>query len=844
MFNKKSYLLYTLAILGIASFLWVLPSINFNAGGSILESRKQVEAKVNNTANMLGFSMDSLFLSIMREQHPDFLEKILEREESLSISDVNESGEHVQTWRTIVGSKLGTEGPFNTLNGLFEQKGYLDFRFSNQGNLIRIYNNKNRTNPIFVQGNDVENVSSYIIEDVLGYDLDLYEIYNQTESEFPDSEKSNESLSIRDNSNINGESLILNWKKKAGLKENIPDFLSLSLSPKVREFNESGLFKTEFGFGISEFYAKNEFEPEQLDESANRDFQEISSILFICLLIILIISVLIVGIQNISRGKVEWGRTAFIFGSITLGIFGWNSLFLMEYYTDFIQGSTTLITYLNVVLQSLAIGLFAALAYISWEALARSQNHLQLTIVDATWKRKILVKGVGSGLVYGYLFGAIMIGLFAGIIFSQNLFIYQYDSLQGFTEVGNRFSVLTLNMNIWTTVWLVVLAQVAFVYAIIHHWIKQRHISFILSVIFIGLFTTLLGRMIGTNGTIFQDLLAYTAISSVIVYAYRNFGILTASTAWWFFVTVYTAIPYWNSPSFEIEFLFWFQVLVLALPLTFAWLCMHYGLDEAEIGSYIPEYQERITQHLRVEREIEIARESQYKLMPLQAPQAEGIDVFGFFLPSFEVGGDYFDYVLTKDEKGKPTALTMVVVDVSGKAMRAAMPAVFTSGLLLSRIKEDLPAEILTRVSEPIFNRTDKRTFITCAMARLDLDSKNISVANAGHCKPILKRNGKAEFIQTPEPHFPLGLRPDIEYKSQDFKLKKGDFFLLYSDGLPEAVNEKGERFGFDEVPRLIESLDTDTLTAAEIAQEIKRRVQKFSNYQLADDTTVICLKL
>ncbi|MEQ9007759.1 MAG: SpoIIE family protein phosphatase, partial [Balneola sp.] len=59
-----------------------------------------------------------------------------------------------------------------------------------------------------------------------------------------------------------------------------------------------------------------------------------------------------------------------------------------------------------------------------------------------------------------------------------------------------------------------------------------------------------------------------------------------------------------------------------------------------------------------------------------------------------------------------------------------------------------------------------------------------------------------------------------------------------------EAANEKGEWFGFDEVPALVERIDTDNLSANEIAQEIKRTVQKFSNYQLADDTTVICLKV
>jgi serine phosphatase RsbU (regulator of sigma subunit) len=288
----------------------------------------------------------------------------------------------------------------------------------------------------------------------------------------------------------------------------------------------------------------------------------------------------------------------------------------------------------------------------------------------------------------------------------------------------------------------------------------------------------------------------------------------------------------------------WVQAFVIAVPIIYGFTAYRYGVSVSEVGGYIPEYEERIAQHLRVEKEIEIARESQYKLMPLQPPKADGIDVYGFFLPSFEVGGDYFDYVLTENEQGEATALTMTVVDVSGKAMRAAMPAVFTSGLLLSRMKEDMPDEVLSQITEPIFSRTDKRTFITCVLARYDFDAMKMSIANAGHCRPILKRNGLAEYIHTPAPAFPLGLRTGVKYNAETITMKKGDFFLLYSDGLPEAANEKGERFGFDEVPRLIESIDTNNLSAKDISQEIKRTIQKFSSYQLADDTTIICLKV
>ena len=117
-------------------------------------------------------------------------------------------------------------------------------------------------------------------------------------------------------------------------------------------------------------------------------------------------------------------------------------------------------------------------------------------------------------------------------------------------------------------------------------------------------------------------------------------------------------------------------------------------------------------------------------------------------------------------------------------------------------------------------------------------------LANAGHCKPILLQDGKAKFIDTPAPRYPLGVMEQVAYQSIVVKVKKGDVFLLYSDGLPEAVNEKGERLGFDTIPKMLEELDTQQLNAKEITLHFKRIVQKYSNFHLVDDTTLICLKI
>jgi serine phosphatase RsbU (regulator of sigma subunit) len=230
--------------------------------------------------------------------------------------------------------------------------------------------------------------------------------------------------------------------------------------------------------------------------------------------------------------------------------------------------------------------------------------------------------------------------------------------------------------------------------------------------------------------------------------------------------------------------------------------------------------------------------------MPVTAPVLQGHDVKGFFIPSLEVGGDYYDYHVRYDKAGNPESLFLALVDVSGKAMKAAMQAVFTSGLILSRLDSDSPETILKAINPILKDKTDNKTFITCLIGELNLVTNNLRLSNAGHCQPILKRGGKASFIKTPGPRFPLGFKSHVEYTSLDIPLKSGDVLIMYSDGLPEAKNNKNEEFGFDQTLGYVTQMATDRMSSTEICLNIKKMIQQYSNYSMRDDTTVVCLKV
>ncbi len=846
MFKKSSYILFALGVLGAITFAVLRPQIDINAKGAIQKSSSEIADYVGEIAPGLGFSMDSLSVASMFEQHSDYLRMLEDSaSEEISPSLMNERDVHIQSWASVIGSPGTLDDMVVNINSAFQSMGKLAIRTSNSGKVIRLSTNPDQSNPTFVQGDSIEAVAQKVIGDVFGYNLSDY---------IPSNQESTDSLLFNiegesqiqplNNYNADSESVIidLEWKRNPTAAIG-PEFLSLTLEQVVKEFESTNGFNTKFGYKITSFVARNDLEPIDLNVNFFSDFPVFTYVLVV-LAVLLAILIFAVGVRNIFKGKVEWRRSLAIFVLISSALFGWRIIFYGDVYGEFLNGEGLFMIGLNNLLFGLVMGLYGAMAYISWEAFARSQKNGELELIDAFWQRKFFIKETGGSLIHGFFISGLLLGLFAVGVYLQDTFFMQNDSQFGFSEGSIKFKILTINMTAWSTVWLVGFGQIGFVYGFARHWIKNKALFLIVSVLMTALLITLLGRLVATPLEIWRDLIVFSSLAVVAILVYHWYGIVTLNTAWWVFVCVILMMPYIGSESVEMASTWWVQSFLIAGVPIFGFISYRYGIPVSEVGDYIPEYEERIAQHLRVEKEIEIARESQYKLMPLQPPVGEGFDVFGFFLPSFEVGGDYFDYVLSKDEKGVQQALTMVVVDVSGKAMRAAMPAVFTSGLLLSRMKEDAPEKILTNVNEPIFTRTDKRTFITCAIARYDLKTKTISVVNAGHCKPVLKRNGVADFIQTPDPRFPLGFKADTEYHAQEFKLKKGDVFLLYSDGLPEAENEKGERFGFEEVPRLLERINTENLSSSEIAQEIKRTVQKFSNYQLADDTTVICLKV
>jgi sigma-B regulation protein RsbU (phosphoserine phosphatase) len=216
--------------------------------------------------------------------------------------------------------------------------------------------------------------------------------------------------------------------------------------------------------------------------------------------------------------------------------------------------------------------------------------------------------------------------------------------------------------------------------------------------------------------------------------------------------------------------------------------------------------------------ELEAAREIQRRLVPENLPEIAGYSIEAAYFPADEVGGDFYQ-LLDANGGGK----LVVVGDVSGKGLKAAMTGTLAMGALRALATEGLgPGALLGRLNRQLLETSDEG-FITCLCARIDAQGE-VTVANAGHLPPY--RNGEELVL---EPDLPLGIAREVQYVDRVFTLAPGDQMTLLSDGVVEARNTRGDLFGFERT-RAISAQSAAAIAAAAL------------QYGQADDITVLTL--
>jgi len=250
---------------------------------------------------------------------------------------------------------------------------------------------------------------------------------------------------------------------------------------------------------------------------------------------------------------------------------------------------------------------------------------------------------------------------------------------------------------------------------------------------------------------------------------------------------------------------------------------------------------EDLREQERIQRELEIAREVQQKLLPDRMPQIDGFQIDGICQSAQEVGGDYFDFFPLADGR-----LGVVIADVCGKGTSASFYMAEIKGMMLQLTSLIYsPKKLLVRLNEKLYETLDRHIFVTMIYGVLDIPDRKFTFARAGHNSLLrIGVNGNTRFF-TPS-GIGLGLDRGLLFEKQleeiQMPLNRNDALLLYTDGVSEAMNRQKEEFGED---RLLQVAGQGLhRSALEIRRHIETALEEFRDEMpLSDDLTLVILK-
>jgi serine phosphatase RsbU (regulator of sigma subunit)/anti-sigma regulatory factor (Ser/Thr protein kinase) len=239
-----------------------------------------------------------------------------------------------------------------------------------------------------------------------------------------------------------------------------------------------------------------------------------------------------------------------------------------------------------------------------------------------------------------------------------------------------------------------------------------------------------------------------------------------------------------------------------------------------------------------VAHELDIAHRIQRALLPRSLPQLSNFGLAANWESARQVGGDFYDAISLNDH-----SILLVVADVMGKGVPAAMFATITRSLLRAMAsRSHHPAKLLKRLNELLYEELSTvGMFITAQLVYIDLKRRHLVAASAGHC-PILIRSG--DTVRTMRvTGTPLGILPDSKYRQQTATLASPGGVLLYTDGLTESQNAAGEMYGHDRLADWFRQSIPQPRTAEQLRDELAAELSRFRNgAALRDDQAFLIL--
>ena len=246
---------------------------------------------------------------------------------------------------------------------------------------------------------------------------------------------------------------------------------------------------------------------------------------------------------------------------------------------------------------------------------------------------------------------------------------------------------------------------------------------------------------------------------------------------------------------------------------------------------------EQLVEKKRLEGQLEVARQVQLELLPADDPKLEGFDICAYNFSTEEVSGDYYDWVSIYEDQ-----IGLVIADVSGKGVPAALLMAFLRASLRAAIHIGYAPHIsMAKVNYLLWESIERNQFVTAFYGVLDASNRTLAYTNAGHNPPLLMNaDGSAHFME--RGGLPLGMFRNTRYYEYYQAIEQGQILVLYTDGVTEAQNPKGEEYGRDRLEKAVRA--NRNLSARDLITTIQQDVDSWTDGRGAsDDMTFFIIK-
>jgi len=490
--------------------------------------------------------------------------------------------------------------------------------------------------------------------------------------------------------------------------------------------------------------------------------------------------------------------------------------------------------------------LMALFGFTTWsvgEALVRQNYGRKLTAIDGIMHGRFFTQHAAVSIFRGVCFGLMTLGLLSGLFWLAIHKLGCQTTIEGYHGIIDvPFSFLIPFLVALAGSILGELMFRLFSNMALYQFIKSKIVAVLLSSVLWAFYVPMFWSPNVSLLPYYYEISVWFTIGLFFGFIFWKYDLLTVFVANFITMGVMQTLPMITSGAWSDQLQGIVSCFLVGSPL----IVMIIGFLKRDKFSFrpdiMPAHIRRITERVRMSRELEIARQVQMRLLPKTSPEVAGFEIRGFCNPAQETGGDYYDFIDLGNSR-----IGIVIGDVSGKGVPAAIYMTLTKGIVQSHADDFLsPAEVMVKVNNLLYKTIDKDSFVSLFYAVLDSKSRKVVYSRAGH-NPVLHYNLKDQKCTLLEPNgIALGLEKGEIFKKvitqREVTLSKGDLLVFYTDGFTEAMNQGGDEYGEDRLKNLI--CKYHDKSSDQIYQILNRDIKHFiKDAPQHDDMTMVFVK-